>query len=431
MKKTLLKKISLQALIGFGLCAMAADLGAFAPSTGAHSFEQASRPSVIESKKFHFRVNAESSVATRAYNTASKRVDVTNIYDANESTIMMLRNPLAAKQAAADLMLRSMGNPADDGVRGHAKLTSSYSEMRVAPNAGVALEFEAMPGTFGLDVHVPVVRKKMTISQPTDLTNTTNRPMPQDLLTAARMPAIPAFLSQTGGLGMNNITTTGMGDTVIMGSWRNWFRQEKDLIKGVELFAQIGISLPTGTQRNEDEVASFALGGGDGAFGIPVGMGLNIDFINTIRAGLNIDFLAYLDKSRERRMKTNQAQTELFLFNKGLASRDHGLNWQFYLYLQSYHFVGGLSAKAAYQYQRHDADKLTPRNNDFSYDVINASKRLDQWHAHNLIFSLDYDFKDDKNAAVVPQIGISYKLPVGGKQVIALETVGCHVGFNF
>ena len=37
--------------------------------------------------------------------------------------------------------------------------------------------------------------------------------------------------------------TVGLGDTAVMLSWRNWFRQEKELVKGVGLFAQLGVTL--------------------------------------------------------------------------------------------------------------------------------------------------------------------------------------------
>lgn len=428
MKNKLLMSI---VVLGLGVSA-SQPLYSFAPSTAARSTDQALRSAAVH-KKYRVRMVAESSAAARAYNMEAKRCDPMQVYQDSESTLMMLRNPLSTvptRRTAADNLLRAMGNPADDGKRGHFQLAGTYNEVNLMPSVGASMEFKGIPGMVGLDVHIPVVRKQVNVMGMTDLTNTTNFPQPQDFWTAARMPDMVDFMAKNGALSTEKVTTTGVGDVAIMGSWRHWFRQDKELIRGVELFAQFGISLPTGKERDEDKAFSMALGG-DGAFGIPVGLGLNVQFINTIRAGLNVDFLAYLDKTRERRLKTISPQSELFLLNKGKASRDAGLNWQFYLYLQSHHFIGGLSAKAAYQYLRHDADRLSPRDNGFTYDVVNASNRLSEWYAHNVIFSLDYDHVDPQDHLVVPHLGVFYKLPVAGKAVIAMQSVGVTMGASF
>lgn len=412
------------------LLVVAQPLAAFAPSTTARSSDQAWRMPMTDDKQYHARVFAEFSTEGRGYDINSHSVDPLQIYNSSESTIEMLRNPLPAIKPACDDMLRKMGNPSDDGVRGHFQLSGSYSEMSIMPMLGAWIEFKSIPGKFGIDVHVPVMQREMTLNSMVDLTNVTDNAQKQDLDVAAQMPGMTSFMQTTGNLYTDKISTTGLGDTVIMGVWRNWFRQDKELIRGVELFAQLGISLPTGVHRDEDQAFSMALGS-NGAFGVPVGLGLNVDFINTIRAGLNVDFMPYLDQTLSRRLKTIQQQTELFLLNKGDASMDYGLNWQFYLYLQSHHFLGGLSAKAAYQYLRHDADKLTPNDNGFSYDVVNSSSRLSEWYVHNLIFSLDYDHIDSEDDLVVPQLSVFYKFPVGGKAVIGIQSVGLALGVAF
>lgn len=420
-------------MVALGLCVAAHQpLQAFAPSTAARSTDQILRPAAVH-KKYRVRVVAEASTAARAYNMNAKATNCLSIYEPDQSMIMALRNPLPDKAALAQRELVLMRNPADDNTRGHFKLEGSYNEISIMPCVSAAMEFKSIPGMIGLDLHVPIVRKQVNVSLMKDLTRVVDDPLFQPLadpFVANRAVVWPATMASLGGLSTENVTTTGVGDTAIMLSWRNWFAQDKELIRGVELFAQVGISLPTGKERDEDKAFSMALGG-DGAFGIPVGLGLNVQFINTIRAGLNVDFLGYLDKTRERRLKTISHQSELFLLNKGKASRDAGLNWQFYLYAQSYHFLGGLSAKAAYQYLRHDADRLSPRDNGFTYDVVNASNRLSEWYAHNVIFSLDYDHKDPQDHLVVPHLGVFYKFPVGGKAVIAMQSVGVTMGASF
>ncbi|MBM3886351.1 hypothetical protein FJ364_00320 [Candidatus Dependentiae bacterium] len=417
-------------MLGASLMPAAEQLAAFAPTTALRAHDQAMRLSVIKNKKYHIKVAMESSLAERAYNPEQHRTNALTVLEKDQASIMALRNTAPEQKAAADTILRRMFNPADNGVRGHLKPAGSFSELSVTPNVGAQFNVAGMPGLFAVDVHVPVVRKQISNISFADQTNTTLVPLIADLQVKKEMPNMLQNFEDLGLLHTGKWVATGLGDTAIMGSWRNWFRQDKELVKGVELFAQLGVTLPTGKERDEDQMFSLPLGS-DGAFGIPVGLGLNVQFINTFRAGLNIDFLAYLDKAKNRRLKTHQAQTDLFLLNKGDATKDYGLNWQFYLYLQSRHFIGGLSAKAAYQYLRHDTDKLTPRDNKFSFDVVNAAANLQEWHAHNVIFSLDYDHINSSDTLVVPQLSAFFKLPVGGKSVIAAQTVGLQMGVSF
>lgn len=419
-------------MLSAGLALAAQQIAAFAPSTAIRPHDQVMRLSVIKNKKYRVKVAVESTMKDRPYNMEQRSTNALTVHDKDQATIVMLSKPVASdKKAAADKVLRRMFNPADDGVRGHLKPKGSYSEISVMPTLGASVEFAGLPGHFGVDLHVPVVRKQISITGMEDQTNTNVVPLVADFRVAGEMPNMQQNIADIGGLSTGKWMTVGLGDTAVMLSWRNWFRQEKELVKGVELFAQLGVTLPTGKERNEDHAFSMPLGS-DGAFGIPVGMGLNVQFINTIRAGLNVDFLAYLDKTKTRRLKTIAPQTELFLLNKGSASRDYGLNWQFYLYLQSRHFISGLSAKAAYQYLRHDSDKLTPRDNSgFSYDVINTANSLQDWNAHNVIFSVDYDHVKSSDHLVVPQLSMFYKMPVGGRAVIAAQTVGVQMGVCF
>lgn len=428
MKKNNLVLLS---MIGAGLLLAGSDVLAFAPSTGFRSYDQALRTPARGRKKYHVRVVVESSIADQAYNSDSKRSNALAIYDKDQSSLMALRNPLPDNRAAADIVYRRMANPADDGVRGHMLLNGSYSETSVMPTIGASIELDGLPGKFGVDVHVPIVRKQMSLSLQKDQTNTTNFPLPlADLAVSAEMPNMLENIRSIGGLSLEKWTASGLGDASLLLTWRNWFKQEKELVRGVGLFAHVGVSLPSGKERDEDQMLSMPLGA-DGAFGIPVGVGMRVQFVNTLQAGLCVDFVGYFDKTKVRRLKTLREQTNFFLLNKGLATRDSGLNWQFYLYLKSHHLVGGLSLKAAYQYLRHDSDKLSPRDNKFSYDIVNSSNTLQEWHAHNVILSADYDHKSSKDRLVTPQMGVFYKLPVGGKAVIAMQSVGVHMGARF
>jgi hypothetical protein len=203
------------------------------------------------------------------------------------------------------------------------------------------------------------------------------------------------------------------------------------------LIAKVGASIPTSKEKNEDRAFSMPLGN-DGAWGLPVGFGLELDFVHNIKAGLDADFLVLFDKKRTRRLKSDFEQTEILLLNKGVATKEHGLMWQFHLFVQAYHIYKGLSAKFAYQFVKHDDDRLVPSGNDFDFSIVNSANSIKEWTNHNLIFSLNYDLftkrrhcQDEYSSSVTPQFHLFYKVAVGGKNVIDTSTIGGQWGIHF
>ena len=109
---------------------------------------------------------------------------------------------------------------------------------------------------------------------------------------------------------------------------------------------------------------------------------------------------------------------------------DHGFLWKFYLYLQGFHFYKGLSLKTAYEYLKKDSDSLSPKSDEFNAGVVNSARWLDEYFSHHVIFSLNYDFfKECKHFK--PQLSLFYKLPVGGKGIIAPDTFGGQIAVSF
>jgi len=145
--------------------------------------------------------------------------------------------------------------------------------------------------------------------------------------------------------------------------------------------------------------------------------------------GLDAQFEVVLDDSKDRRMKTHPYQTEFLLLNKGRSTKEHGLTWKFYLYAQAFQFWRGLSLKAAYEYIKHDNDRLSPKTDDFNANIANTARSLEEWYTHNLIFSLNYDFFKCKR--IKPQLSLFYKLPLTGKRVVMPQTLGGQLTLNF
>jgi hypothetical protein len=131
-------------------------------------------------------------------------------------------------------------------------------------------------------------------------------------------------------------------------------------------------------------------------------------------------------------LKTDKNQTEFLLLNKGRATLDPGLLWKFNVFLQGYHVIDNLSVKCSYEYIKHDEDRLSEKDYGFNHDVINTANSLKEWNVHNIILQANYDFFNAKDhLPVSPQLSVFYKIPVGGKGVIAASSVGGQVFINF
>ena len=188
--------------------------------------------------------------------------------------------------------------------------------------------------------------------------------------------------------------------------------------------------MPTAEKKNIDNAFSIPLGN-DGAWGIPLGAGLGLDFEHHIRLGGDVEFVVFLNETHVRRLKTDYNQTEILLLNKGNTTLDAGLTWKFNLFLQAYRVWKSLSFKIAYEYIKHDSDKLSEKTDTFNYDIINSANSLKEWNTHNLIFQLNLDFFKWGKIFAKPQMSLFYKLPLTGKNVINSQNIGGQIGFNF
>lgn len=399
-------------------------LAAFAPTNFFPPYDpalflpQADRCSV----PFRVGVNAEYGWARNGRNANSDRANVLQIYDATQALIPMLIN--AQNPAATNLFLCA-GQPMDDGVRGHVEFNGRFSQIDVTPFVRYMLPID-MPGDLSVSAALPFRHAKL---DRVTFANKTLAITPADLAINTFFDDLNTNVKALGGPDLGNWSNSGLGDLVVMFDWYSDYEQDRDGLENVSLHAKLGVTCPTGLKKDEDRAFSFALGN-DGAWGLPFGLGIDIDFKSTIRLGGEAEFLVLFDNSKTRRIKTEIHQTEFLLLNKARATKDYGLSWKFYLYLQSFHFWKGLSLKTAYEYIKHDSDRLTLKSDANSTLIANTAVSLGEWNSHNIIFSMNYD-GFGCNWPVQPQLSIFYKLPVGGKAVINCQTVGGQCAINF
>ncbi|MCF7799917.1 hypothetical protein K9M16_02885 [Candidatus Babeliales bacterium] len=381
--------------------------------------------------KFKLGVNIETGSTHNAKDSSEHKTNVLQIYNSTESTLAMLMGGPVNTDAydLANYFLAAYGPALDDGVRGHLKLNGKFEQTEFSLWAKYRLPNCAIPGHFDLSLYLPI--KYLAIKN-VSITDQTKSILNADLdVNNVLTDDIKTVAQNLGGLSLDSWSKTGAGDLTLMLGWFNDFRQTKEYLENVKISAKLGITAPTGAKKDINKAFSLPMDN-DGAWAIPLGGGVDLDFVHRIRAGLEFEMLFSFDEKRTRRMKTDTNQTDFLLLNSGRATRSPGFAWKFNLFLQARRFLGGLSFMTAYQFLKHDDDKLTADSNDFSYNIINSAQSLHEWGFQNFIFQFNYDFFNEcKKSWFKPQISVFAKLPVAGKRVINAYTFGGQFALNF
>lgn len=418
------------------LCSLAGSAHAFAPTNFYAPYDPNLRMPSIKDTTFSIGANIEYGATHNGQDWDSHTANILQLYSPTEAIIPMLMNPtpeLIAHNPSTETLLQKWtfagGCPNDDGIRGHVAFTGHFTQLDTTLWGGYNLPWDIGAGTFSLNAYIPL--RKIDVDHVRFVDQTKSITSADFQIKQDVTDNLAANLMSLGNLNIGNASMSGIGDVVVMLNWQNHYEQDKEELKAVDLFAKVGLSMPTGQQKDADHVFSMPLGN-DGAWGMPFGLGIRLEYNYTIQIGADVDFLFLFDKTKRRGLKTNENQTDFLLLNKGTATKDHGLTWKFNLYGQSNHFWRGFSAKTAYEYIKHDADRLSAKSDDFSYHVINTAQSLEEWNTHAFIFSLNYDFIHEcKNNSIIPQASLFYKLPIAGKGVINPGTFGGQININF
>lgn len=360
--------------------------------------------------------------------------NVLRMYNPHQSSLAMLWGApkgsciekLAIKHTPAQ------GQATDTCERGRFDLVGSYEEWTCTAFLKYKLPLKSLPGIFQIDLFIPI--KSMQYNG-VSWTDRTENVLSADQAFKEEISSKLAAQAQALGnldINQNGWSETGLGDTFLLLSWHQNFKQlDKEYLKNVNVNARIGISIPTGKEKDENKALALSLGN-DGAWGIPIGLGLNLDFVYNMHAGIELDFLGFFDHTKVYRMKTSKHQTDYLLLQKGNATKTQGASWRFNLYGQTKHFLDHFGARVSYHFLKHDEDRLSPKSNDFDYNIINSAQSLKEWSSHTFSFELSYDLFNRKSSqSIKPQINLFYKLPIGGKRAILAHTFGGQISFNF
>ena len=420
------KKIKNAAWISYFLV-QGVSLFSMAPTNFYRPYDVNLKTTDIKNKSWKFGADIEYGSTNNGKNDEEYKSNILNLVNPTESSIAMLTG--FQKDSEPWEIINNLGYvfsaPTDDGVRGHLKFKGHFSEMNLNLWGKCKLPIKSIGGRFDFCVYLPIKNIKINDISRQDLTQDV---LAADLYVKEFITNQLDYLVETyGNLDLSDWSQTGIGDLTFLINWYEDFKQDKEFLKNVRLSIHVGLSAPSAKTKDEDKVFSLPLGN-DGAWGIPVGIGLDLFFISSLRAGLELELLPLLDETRERRLKIDEAQTDYLILQKGMATKDFGLTWKFNLYLESFHFYRGLSARASYQFIKHEDDGLTAKSDDFVYSIINSAESLKEWTSHNFIFQFNYDFFEEfKNSWIKPQASLFVKLPITGRKVICPYTCAAQV----
>ena len=379
-----------------------------------------------DGKRFSFGIFAEGGImSARGFNSHSHNAGPLRIWNEQQDALAMLNGFDALTPQG---QLRIQLDAPDDGVRGHFKLCGKMEEPFAV---AFALRYFFHPH-ISIGAYLPVYSLKLTDvvwqNQTLDITASDMR---------VRQYLTNDFFAIVNQLGdgydiSQGWRRTGLGDLALLLEWAEDFAQHKPMLKSVRLNARLGLNVPTGLRQDNDRLFAIPFGY-DGAFGLWFGGGLGVNLGDRLRAGFDIELLQTFGHVRERRIKTDVAQTELLLLAKVCAYKDYGLTQQFNLYLEFFNIIKNFSAKVGYQFCKHGEDTLTLEGYQFSSHVANSAISLDEKMSHTIVVNLNYDlypwaqqYKD-----VAPQVEFFVRYPFDGKRVVLIPTVGASFGIEF
>jgi hypothetical protein len=233
------------------------------------------------------------------------------------------------------------------------------------------------------------------------------------------------------GLCLGDWSRTGLGDLVLMMDWVQDFYQHKPLLKNTRVNWRIGFNLPTGLREDENKIFARPFGF-DGAFGLIFGFGLELTYGCYAKLGGDVELTQLFGNTRCRRIKTNPEQTELLLLAKTQVYRNYGLIQRFNLWGQLFN-MGGFAFKAGYQYLKRGEDSFALRTPEYSTNIANTARSLEDWTVHNMIVDATYDFAVHMSpeASVKPYISVFSRVPFNGARAAAAPTIGGLIALDF
>ncbi|MFA6066808.1 MAG: hypothetical protein WC707_06525 [Candidatus Babeliaceae bacterium] len=237
-------------------------------------------------------------------------------------------------------------------------------------------------------------------------------------------------LEVLGNVDLGGWHRQGIGDLATLVYWFGDNPQAKQYLKNVRLALRGGLTYPTGKKSDVNKLFAIPFGYGSGLGIIGAGT-IELWFNHHIRGGIDGQFLQLFGSTARRRIKIDQAQTDLLLLTTATTYREFGFNQHYTIFIEAAHFWRGLSAKIAYQYTKQHESKLFVCSDHFDPIIVNSAENLDEFTTHHMVFNLSYDFYKGEERTLKPYLQLFYKHGFNGKRAVLADTITASLSVSF
>lgn len=237
------------------------------------------------------------------------------------------------------------------------------------------------------------------------------------------------FLEQKGHIALRGSSRTGIGEITTLVWWERGFPQLRPLLRNVILRVRGGFTFPVGDRGDCDDIFRLPLSY-DASWGILGGATIEFHYSACVGLGIDVEVLNLFGSIRNRRVKTDLAQTDLLFLTKACTFKDPGFV-QHYTIWGSAFLTQFLTFRIAYQYFKQQDDQLFVASQSIDAEIANTAESLLEWTTNSAVFQLYYEVPRGADACVYPRIGAWYKIGFNGKRAILADTVGFSLDIAF
>lgn len=229
-------------------------------------------------------------------------------------------------------------------------------------------------------------------------------------------------------LNVDGFKKTNIGDLSWIIGWGSNY-QDMRVLDYVDLDFKLGMVFPTGKKQNVNSAFDIPSG-----YGGHLGFGASFDFAvgvyNWLTFGGYGGAIAFTDKTRDIRMKTDIRQNGFIKLAKGCATVEKGTIWYAGTFGKLDHIAEGFSLLAGYSFCAQQKDMLHPENTHyFNPTTANCDLTLQGWDMHTFHLLADYDCAQARHR-FSPRVGIFANINIGGEHVFRLHMAGGTFGFD-
>lgn len=230
------------------------------------------------------------------------------------------------------------------------------------------------------------------------------------------------------GLNLNSFDKVDMEDMRMILFWRQIFiiNEEDEFYPRLILmpWAEAGVALPLGRQRNQTKPFSLPIGNND-HISTGLSAGFTLGYLDTIDLNFAAGFTRFF--AREYcgyRLPTHPKESGIFPYTADVNIRP-GTTWQFGASMNAYRFLGNLSFWAEYLIVQHRHDEIEvcrsfiPSTSIYykSGFLVEKAEDLTKWEAQVINFAFNYDLSPYLTA------GILWQAPVKDRNAYRSGTV--------